>query len=1129
MEALSQLIQKFRTPLIVGGALAVLVVLGLANQARIGSIYAAVTNTPVLYAISPNTVYSHLPATQTHLITGQNLRTGDWSTNCELNDEVAPADSFYVGVYDPVDGGGGIFVARMRLLGLASYKQMQGTNEQFELIVTPNQDLPLKNFDKFYASKCNSGLYTSGTWRGSTPVAPFVSTSDDLNVKSPVDITTPETDDELVVGKSYPITARINTANFGGAASVYIEYHLKPIPAEGENITQEVRKIGETAPFTLQTGTQDFTWVNAGYYNSSSVPWEGDAQIIGYLKRASDGSDLTTFSTGIFELYRPTLTVTQPAAGSSTTYFWGEANKTVKFVYRGDSTHARIYLSKLTQTSGGPLVPDLTLMDACPVAYNAEATCQFNIPAKPDTHPNGSYLLRVVPLASEGDYALPNFNWRSVEMKDAVDLTFDKAHGVKGFVISPVAQVAGVGKEVNVKIAIKNTTSTPLTQDFELQYALRFGAGNLPGPQTKTVSQDVGELTLVDLGNFAYPEATLSDFNIKLDTSGQVEEIDETEASNVYASTEVININDYLTSAHLGFEADRQTGALDSANLTNKETMILRASVGGQTKLSQANLKIHYDEDKLNIGVADIHPATENQLEFATPPTIADGLITLQLRSTETAGLTGADKALVKLDFHAVVLNQNDTASVWINFEATSQEDDINLYSQAPGFIDQDITTTLTGSPRAIVVSPVFVSDLLPLEATYLSKKFVVVAGAQTLNNLNSLKAIYNDEQVQNATNYTKVAIAFFNAQGVNVGVGKVGFENGFYPLILTTSGAEVDLTGLKASFGSPWIASITSVQYQIVMRTQDNNDANLEQPWVQNLTLKYTTDQLGEIGTITGPTTLSVDANGETTQTYTIQRYVQESFIGRVQLSLIPTGGTTPPQVSFVTPDPSGLIDITNSSPITVRVKFKDTGATEGEIIPLSFRGTAVDDSTQSLLPLAVQFSVGEGEPSPCGDTPCPEGGVQVTIKAPFEGAMGAVHPSFTFRLNTASDLKALEQTGIKLDTQNQATISLGNFAAGTYKPYLRSTRHLWRAASTQLTVIAGTQTYALEFDQLISGDIDPNNTINVLDFSTYAFDWGKSLPNLLPDFDENGSVNSLDAVNIFYNYFKVGSPVTD
>ncbi len=639
------------------------------------------------------------------------------------------------------------------------------------------------------------------------------------------------------------------------------------------------------------------------------------------------------------------------------------------------------------------------------------------------------------------------------------------------------------------------------------------------------VTDEITTPTLIDLGNFPYTDTLLKYFVLKLDAENNIDETDETEESNVYLGTEEgMDLAAYTAELDVDFNGDNDTGIIDSANINNKETVTLKSRIGASTRLKDGVIKLHYAADKMKIALSDLHPSTENQIVFTETPTIVDGLITMKFATSNPEGITG-DKLLVKLDFHSLYLNQIDTGALWVNFEPTGLEDDVNLFSKALGNT-QDITYAVTGSPRAINIRPVFVQEVLPLSASYLSKKFSVVGATQKLSTLTSLTTIYNEAQTQDTNNYTKAYLAFFNAQGQNVGTGKPGFENGFYRVQLTTSGQPVDITALN-TFGTAWLQSITSVQFRVDMKTADHNNATIEQPWIENMTLRFNADQAGEIGTISGATTLNVDPLGQVTQTYTIQRYAQESFVGRVQLSVVPVDGATPPQVQFVTPDPSGLIDIVNGNPITVTVKFQDTGAPEGEVANLSFEGVAVDDTEKDLLPLAINFSVGEGnDDPPCGSLPCPEDGVMVKITAPFEGARGSVHPAFTFRLY-AGAVKAFEKTGIKLDTQNEATIALGDLAAGTYKGYLRSTRHLWKEASIQLVIVDGTEEYTLEFDELTSGDIDPNNVINVLDFGTYTFDWGKTAPNLLPDFNEDGAVNAIDVVNIIGNYFKVGSPI--
>ena len=173
----------------------------------------------------------------------------------------------------------------------------------------------------------------------------------------------------------------------------------------------------------------------------------------------------------------------------------------------------------------------------------------------------------------------------------------------------------------------------------------------------------------------------------------------------------------------------------------------------------------------------------------------------------------------------------------------------------------------------------------------------------------------------------------------------------------------------------------------------------------------------------------------------------------------------------------------------------------------------------------------------------------LNIEAVAEVEGGISSdeLYPKFSFRLYQEDIVDPVDWT-IDVDSLtassvdgDEVTVNIDILAnevtdGETYVGYLRSTRHLWRKATTptdgKITIDLNDSDYKLEFPELVVGDVagtsddDPNrdNTINSIDFSKFIPEFYKTVIGLLTDFDNNGTVNSLDTVPMFQNWFKKG-----
>jgi len=145
--------------------------------------------------------------------------------------------------------------------------------------------------------------------------------------------------------------------------------------------------------------------------------------------------------------------------------------------------------------------------------------------------------------------------------------------------------------------------------------------------------------------------------------------------------------------------------------------------------------------------------------------------------------------------------------------------------------------------------------------------------------------------------------------------------------------------------------------------------------------------------------------------------------------------------------------------------------------------------------------------------------------------------HPLFSVRVYRGATMAA-QATDFHTNTANQASVTIATLDPGAYTVYARTSRHLWKKSTADLTVVDGTTTYNLTWAAigLPAGNFDDNNTINVQDYSYIANGILQgSGDNIHGDVNNDGGVSSVDysfLVNLFNNvakYLMSGDPLPD
>ncbi|OGB85497.1 hypothetical protein A2994_01535 [candidate division Kazan bacterium RIFCSPLOWO2_01_FULL_48_13] len=170
--------------------------------------------------------------------------------------------------------------------------------------------------------------------------------------------------------------------------------------------------------------------------------------------------------------------------------------------------------------------------------------------------------------------------------------------------------------------------------------------------------------------------------------------------------------------------------------------------------------------------------------------------------------------------------------------------------------------------------------------------------------------------------------------------------------------------------------------------------------------------------------------------------------------------------------------------------------------------------------------------------DTAPEHPGITINATVTMEGTRGVDQPQFFFRLypqNAATRAaKVFQKTGIlpsefvndalSIDVP-EGLVSIG----GQYTGYLRSTRHLWKKSTSNITINATTTDYSMAFglasNPMVMGNVGPNpasgnfledDEINSLDYTNWYMEFVGGWLTKYADFNGDGAVNTSDITSI-------------
>lgn len=147
--------------------------------------------------------------------------------------------------------------------------------------------------------------------------------------------------------------------------------------------------------------------------------------------------------------------------------------------------------------------------------------------------------------------------------------------------------------------------------------------------------------------------------------------------------------------------------------------------------------------------------------------------------------------------------------------------------------------------------------------------------------------------------------------------------------------------------------------------------------------------------------------------------------------------------------------------------------------------------------------------------------------------------NPNFSLRIYSGASRMG-QDVNFHTNTLDQANVVIPALQPGTYQVYARTTRHLWKKATTPsagLVVVAGTTEYTLGWPTtgLPASDYAPDNIISALDYPAVGGHINETGDDLLGDVNNDGIISSLDysfMINLFNNAFKfnlTGDPLPD
>jgi hypothetical protein len=265
----------------------------------------------------------------------------------------------------------------------------------------------------------------------------------------------------------------------------------------------------------------------------------------------------------------------------------------------------------------------------------------------------------------------------------------------------------------------------------------------------------------------------------------------------------------------------------------------------------------------------------------------------------------------------------------------------------------------------------------------------------------------------------------------------------------------------------------------------------------------------------VTPPDNVAISGSTDATLYY-VTVTPASTFVGTINLTsdvstVFPTGVTgtfNPASIHFSggnsDPVQSVLsINTPSSAQVTSAKDFTVTGTVANSSPAIIQTGTAsmsiVDAANTTVLHVTIPLETGTKPSNP-------------------NDYAQHIHPNFTLRVYSGTSM-VTEKVGFHTDPYNKADVVLTTkLQPGTYQVYARTTRHLWKKATTPSAglVIAANDAdneYDLGWPTagLPSSDYSSNNIVDLFDYQ-YLFPYDQTGADLLADVNNDGRVDFFD-----------------
>lgn len=151
--------------------------------------------------------------------------------------------------------------------------------------------------------------------------------------------------------------------------------------------------------------------------------------------------------------------------------------------------------------------------------------------------------------------------------------------------------------------------------------------------------------------------------------------------------------------------------------------------------------------------------------------------------------------------------------------------------------------------------------------------------------------------------------------------------------------------------------------------------------------------------------------------------------------------------------------------------------------------------------------------------------GGVAVNTKITLQGKTGSSTSNISIKVYSAGTTTLVfEKSDISTDSSGQGSFNIDNLVSGNYDFVLKAPNFL----SVKKTNVAVTGSATIDFGEMLTGDINNDNMVNILDYSALMTTWRKQAGdvgyNAAADLKQDNQINILDYSMMVTNWRKQG-----